>query len=89
MPSPFNTLLPYNHHMTQTLESHFKQPVILNVIATKHAGDEYARAITLRVAHPEPRTVQFAIVRIDLTCFEEVRLIEKERKSHPTASERR
>jgi hypothetical protein len=71
IPSPFNTLLPPNHHMTQTLESHFNQPVVLHVIATQHKGDEYARAITLRVTQPQPRTVQFAIVRIDLTCFEE------------------
>eukprot|EP00026_Physarum_polycephalum_P016267 Phypoly_transcript_17139.p1 GENE.Phypoly_transcript_17139~~Phypoly_transcript_17139.p1 ORF type:complete len:217 (+),score=21.34 Phypoly_transcript_17139:121-771(+) len=93
MPSPYNILLPPNHHMTQTLEAHFKQPVSLHVIATNHTGDEYARAITLQVQdlkvqdhqvqnqlnidgnnglnHQSPKTVQFAIVRVDLSCFPE------------------
>lgn len=73
MPAPYNTLLPPNHHMTQTLEGYFKQPVQLNVIATRKSADlsSYSRAITLSVSHPHPRNVQLAVVKVVLENFDE------------------
>eukprot|EP01112_Ceratiomyxa_fruticulosa_P023561 TRINITY_DN905_c0_g1_i1.p1 TRINITY_DN905_c0_g1~~TRINITY_DN905_c0_g1_i1.p1 ORF type:complete len:191 (-),score=46.31 TRINITY_DN905_c0_g1_i1:153-725(-) len=75
VPSPFRELLCHNAHMTLTLEKHYHQPMILQVLNTLHMKDSYTRTITLNIPNTQPDTatpyypVQFALMRINLKYF--------------------
>jgi len=69
MPFPFSKLLPFNHHMTHTLEAHFQQPTKLQVYSSKKTDDVYARAITLSIENSRAGgelKIQFAILCVYL-----------------------
>jgi chorismate-pyruvate lyase len=73
VPDPYHRLLVHNHHMTVTVEDHYGCPVDVRVLASRRAGDEYARKILLAL-HEGGKVVQFGLVRIDLgVCPEPVR----------------
>jgi hypothetical protein len=78
MPVPFNKLLPFNHHMTHTLEAHYKQPTTLQVYKTSLVDDIYMRAITLSIQDKNHRElkVQFAILYVALQYLPEKARIE-------------
>ncbi len=76
MPPPYRLLLDHQHHMTVTVEKHFKSPVDVRVLKVHESDDHYARCITL-VTRSDERVVQYGIVRIrwDAVSHEVGRLI--------------
>ena len=65
VPDPYHRLLVHTHHMTVTVEEFYGGPVDVRVLASRRAGDEYARKIVLAL-RDGGRVVQFGLVRIDL-----------------------
>jgi chorismate-pyruvate lyase len=70
MPAVYRQLLAHHHHMTVTVEKFHQSPIELQVLATKTAGDLYARKILLRRIS-DGRVVLFGIVRIDLDVLDQ------------------
>jgi chorismate-pyruvate lyase len=66
MPEPYRSLLVHTHHMTVTVEQFYGDRVNVQVLESRHDGDEYARKILLSLAGTG-RVVQFGIVQLDLT----------------------
>ena len=67
VPEPYRTLLAHHLHMTVTVEGHFKQPVEIQVLASRRIGESYGRE-TLLMLRDSKQVVQFGAVRIDLAC---------------------
>ncbi len=67
LPEPYREMLCHHHHMTVTVEAHFKQPVQIQVLATRREAESYGRETLLELSSNR-RPVQFGAVRIDLTC---------------------
>lgn len=70
VPVPYDRLLVHEGHMTVTLERHHGAPVELNVIESRHAGDDYGRRLTLSV-RDGANVVMAGIMRIRLSCCAE------------------
>jgi hypothetical protein len=68
MPSSARNLLLHENHMTSVLGDHHGQPVELNVLDYRQAGDQYRRKIVLTVDEGR-RVVEFGVVRLDLGCL--------------------
>ena len=67
IPEPFFGLLVHHHHMTVTVEAHYKEPVNVRVLATQRQGESYSREILLELQSSR-QVVQFGVARIDLSC---------------------
>ncbi|CAN5589529.1 hypothetical protein BH11PLA2_BH11PLA2_42360 [soil metagenome] len=65
MPEPYRELLVHASHMTVTLETYFRQSVMVEVLQSLVDGDEYGRQILLRL-QDSGRVVQFGVVQINL-----------------------
>jgi hypothetical protein len=65
VPAPYNGLLVHEHHMTVTVEAYHGDLVDVQVLASAHVGDRYARQILLAL-QGSGQVVQFGIMRIDL-----------------------
>lgn len=65
LPAPFRALLRHDQHMTLVLQTHHKQPLILDVLASRTDGDRYLRMIRLCL-QASKRAVEAGIVKIDL-----------------------
>ncbi|NNJ26443.1 hypothetical protein [Alienimonas chondri] len=75
VPQPYRELLDHEAHMTVTMEQFHGGPVAVRVLDEKWEGGKYCRKITL-VREPErpgetERTVQFGLVRFDLSHLDE------------------
>ncbi len=65
LPEPYSSLLAHNHHMTVTLEHHYKCPVEVNVLKSGTEGDVYHRRIEL-LLRGSKTVVLYGLVRIHL-----------------------
>jgi chorismate-pyruvate lyase len=73
IPEPYRSLLVHEHHMTVTVEAHYKSLVDVKVLERKREGNRYARKILLAL-QSDGRIVQFGLVHIRLDyCSREVR----------------
>jgi chorismate-pyruvate lyase len=69
VPSPYDTLLDHNAHMTVTVESHYAQKVDVHVHRCETRDNWYTREITL-VTCDSRRIVQYGIVRLDINALD-------------------
>lgn len=67
-PSPYDKLLDHNAHMTVTVESHWNQPVDVQVHRFSRNENWYSREITL-TGTESGEVVQFGIVRLDTSAL--------------------
>jgi len=67
VPQPYRALLVHHHHMTVTVEEHFKQPVEIERLQSHQLGDTYGRETLLKLCNTK-QVVQFGAVRINLSC---------------------
>lgn len=67
MPQPYRGLLEHENHMTETLETHHRATVTLEVLARAHEEPRYSRKILLRSAKTA-EVVQFGIMQFDFSC---------------------
>jgi hypothetical protein len=67
VPDPYRQMLVHHVHMTVTVEDYYKQPVSIEVLASRRVGESYGRETLLQLSSSK-QTVQFGAVRIDLTC---------------------
>jgi chorismate-pyruvate lyase len=65
VPPPYHGLLVHSEHMTVTVEAFHGDRVDVQVLASRHDGDSYARKILL-TRQRDDAVVQFGIVRIRL-----------------------
>jgi chorismate-pyruvate lyase len=70
LPEPYNSLLNHQHHMTVTVESHCGEKVDVHVHRCHISENWYSREITL-VSSQTRKTVQYGIVRLDITALDE------------------
>ena len=70
VPEPYRQLLAHEHHMTVTLEAYHHCPVAVDVLSTCVRENDYARTSLLR-RKTDLATVQFGIMRIDLSFLDE------------------
>lgn len=66
VPAPYHDLLVHEEHMTVKVESHYGEPVDVQVLDCRMTKDEYARKILLAL-RDKKTVVQFGLPRIDLT----------------------
>lgn len=69
-PEPYRTLLAHHEHMTVSVERHHGCPVDVEVLATRHDGDFYARKIVLH-RQSDGGVVLYGIPRISLRLLDE------------------
>src|SRR5580704_13979688 len=67
IPHPYREMLVHHHHMTVTVEEHYKEAVEIQVLTSRQVGDSYGRETLLQLEKSK-RVVQFGAVRIDLAC---------------------
>lgn len=79
LPPDYRRLLAHEHHMTVTVEAHFRSPVDVQVLARQISPAHYAREIVL-TRRSDGAVVQFGIVRVRTICLPDVarRRIEEE-----------
>lgn len=70
IPEPYRQMLVHHVHMTVTVEEFYKQPVSIEVLASRRVGESYGRETLLQLS-PSQQVVQFGAVRIDLSCCSE------------------
>jgi len=66
VPSPFDSLLVHEYHMTVTVEAHHEDMVNVHVLDCRRDGDWYSRKIVLSL-RSTGKIVLFGIVRVNLT----------------------
>ncbi len=71
VPEPYRSLLVHRHHMTVTLEDYHEGPVYLDVLATRHQDDDYARQLLLRSDGPQGPVVMAGAMRFLLGSVDE------------------
>lgn len=67
MPSPADSLLVHENHMTVELERHYGKPVQVHVLDERLDGELYTRKIGLTLAGTS-HVVEWGICRLDLRC---------------------
>lgn len=66
LPEPYRNLLVHEHHMTVTVEAHYRGPVDVRVLQHRRENSHYSREILL-IHRSTHKVVQSGIVRIDLS----------------------
>jgi chorismate-pyruvate lyase len=70
VPAPYDKLLDHDQHMTVTVEAFHKEPVNVSVHRHNQHDNYYSREITL-VTRQSKRIVQYGIVRLSMSAFDE------------------
>ena len=65
MPEPYRHLLVHSADMTPTLESHYRQPMRLDVLTREQQDYSYLREVVLKCA-TDSRPVEYGVIRICL-----------------------
>jgi len=70
IPQPYRKLLVHERDMTGTLESHFGQPMTLQVLKKRVEGGVLFRQVLL-MGTADGRVAEFGAIRIELGCFDD------------------
>ncbi|MCB1680027.1 MAG: hypothetical protein KDI16_15205 [Halioglobus sp.] len=69
LPSPDDVLLDHHGHMTSAMETHYREPVDVEVHRTRRNDDWYSREITLHTRHTG-KAVLYAITLLQIDALE-------------------
>lgn len=66
LPDPYRQLLAHDGDMTSRLENHYKSSIRVKIIRSSNDGKNYFREVLLQTDEPNPRSIEYGAIEIQL-----------------------
>jgi len=71
LPEPFRQLLAHEGDMTSRLENYYRSTIGVQIIRSSNDGKNYFREVLLRTNEPNPRSIEYGAIEIQLSQLSE------------------